>query len=159
MERRRGRNGRDVRPWDRSILSIRILLQKCFCFAGAKSGGQKRMMKTERCLADCGRGACEKLRMPVTGYAANLKNRGRDRDLDESDESRRDDHGRGRMHDDTKRAVVGIAIVGVCVGHLSDGQQGQKSYAHKTHRRKSPGLCVAIIGGALLKSGKQEPST
>ena len=71
------------------------------------------------------RGAGEKLRMPIaadrerfTYWGSSLK-----RDQHHHGSGRR--HRHRRMHGNAQRAMVGIGIYRVNVGHLHHGQQGQ----------------------------------
>lgn len=82
--------------------------------------------------------------MPVADYPARPKYRGRGLDLDQDDHGGRCCNGRGCVHDDAQRAVVGVALNGMYVRHLDDGQQREQHKTHYGHDR--PGTCP---GGKL----------
>jgi len=75
--------------------------------------------------------------MPETYDRPRFKNRGHCFDLDQHDHGSRHRNGRGCVHDDAQRAMVGVALDRVEVRHLDDGQQRQQDKTHHGDHRQS----------------------
>jgi hypothetical protein len=56
------------------------------------------------------------------------------------------------MHCNAQRAMVGIGIYRVNVGHLHHGQQGQQDKTHYRGSRQGTGPCAAIPAQKCLQS-------
>jgi len=68
--------------------------------------------------------------MPVAHDRARLEYRRRRFNLDQNDHGSRYRNGRGCVHDDAQRAMVGVALNGMDVRHLNDGQQRKHGKTH-----------------------------
>ncbi len=116
---------------------------------GLWSTGNKRSGKErEGASAGRGRGTREELGLPVTNLGARLKDRGGTFKLDQNNDGSGVDGRDGRVHDHTERAVVGIAAVGVQMGHLGDGQESQQAQTQNRDRRQGDRPVTAIPEGA-----------
>jgi hypothetical protein len=59
--------------------------------------------------------------------------------LHDDNNGRRGCDGRHRVHGDAKLAMIGIALAGVKVRDLSNGERGQKNETQDSHRRQKAG--------------------
>jgi hypothetical protein len=98
--------------------------------AASPNGNQAELENCEDALAGGWGGTGEELRMPVTDDRARSEDRGRRFDLDQGDHCSRYCDGRGCMHDNAQRAMVGVALNRMDVRHLDYGQQRKKDKAH-----------------------------
>lgn len=88
-------------------------------------------MRDGECRLGVGGGrACKKLRMPVAQSGALLRNRLRDTQLDQHDDSGRCLNRRSGMHHNAESALICIAAVQVHMGHLYNGNQRHQNQAH-----------------------------
>jgi hypothetical protein len=73
-----------------------------------------------------------------------LKNRRGGLDVDQDNHGCRNGYRRCRVHHDAQRAVVGIGIERVNVGHLGHGQERQQDQAHNGDGRpgSQPGAAI-----------------
>lgn len=101
-------------------------------------------MNRNDALAAAGRGANEELGLPEAGNRVRLKNRCGGLKLDQDDNGGGYGDGRCRVHHDAERAMVGVAIDGMDVRHLNDGQQRQQNKTHHRECRKSPRFGAAL---------------
>ena len=108
-------------------------------------------MEAERCLAAHGRRTREKLRMPVTSDSPDLKHGSGHRHLNQRHEGHGGHDGRGRVHHDAQRAMIGVAAFLVTMRNLRDGQHCQQNHANKRYGRKSTGLSASITSRACLE--------
>lgn len=74
-------------------------------------------------------------------------------DADHEDSDRGDGDGRGGVEHDAQGAVVGVAVVGMDVGDLNDGeerQQGQTEYGDR-NGEEAPAVAAAISAPVWLE--------
>lgn len=126
---------------------------------GKTAGSANRYEEMEECLGEERRGSDEDLRMPDTARGPLFDKGQGESHLHKRYERRGHDHGSRRMHDDAKRAMVGIATDRMDVRYLGKGEQRQQNQTYDRDRRKSTWIHAAAIQGAGLECGKQTAST
>ena len=94
------------------------------------NGNQAELENCEDALAGGWRRTGEELRMPVADDSARFENRGRRFDPNQDDHGSRYRNGRGGVHDDAQRAMIGVALDGMDVRHLDDSQQRKQDKTH-----------------------------
>jgi hypothetical protein len=91
----------------------------------------------------------------MTGNAPDLGHRSGHGDLNQRDECHRGYNGRGRVHHDAQRAMIGVAAFLVVMRDLRNSQQRQQNHTDKGHDRKSTWLSASIPLRACLESCNQ----
>jgi hypothetical protein len=85
---------------------------------------------------------------------ANRLNRSRSADPDQDNHHGGHRDGRGRVHDDAQRAVIGVGVEGVDVRHLHHGQKREQDEAHQSNCARCTGSCAALSADLCLQSGQ-----
>ena len=96
----------------------------------ARNGNQAELEMLESPLAGGWGRTREELRVPVTNDRSRFEHRRRRFDLDHDDHGSRHRNGRGCVHDDAQRAMIGVALDGMDVRHLDDSQQRKQDKTH-----------------------------
>jgi hypothetical protein len=95
--------------------------------------------------------------VPISSDAPDLENGCGHRDLNQCDD-RRSGHGRrGRMHHDTKRAMICVGGSLVGVRDLRNRQQGEQNQTHNRDCRKTARPRASVSLRACLELSKQRP--
>ena len=121
------------------------------------NGIRLKLEDREKALAAYRRGACKELGMPITGDRSRLKNRSAGLDLDQNYCGSGNRYGRGRVHHDAERAMIGIGFHRMHVRHLDKSQQRKQNQADQGHCRQSTRLCAAFIPEMRLEL--RQPTT
>lgn len=108
--------------------------------------GDALKRKRAEALTTGGRRTREESRVPGPKHRAHLGNRRGRANLDQKNHGRRYGNRRGRMQHSAQRAMVGIAVVGMDVGHLDNGKQREQGQADNTcHRHSAPLLTRPVL--------------
>ena len=83
--------------------------------------------------------------MPFSRNGPGLKDWRGYRNFYERDEGRRHKNGRGRVHHDAQRTMIGIADFLVRMRNLRNGQQRQKNQTYNRNRRESLGPSGVLV--------------
>jgi hypothetical protein len=100
---------------------------------------QRPEWKRNDALAGDGRGANEETNLPLAGNYDGLGLGSGGSQLHDDDDCGSGCDGRDRVHGDAKLAMISIALAGVKVRDLSDGERGEKDEAQDCHRRQKAG--------------------
>jgi hypothetical protein len=103
-------------------------------------------------LAGERRRANEEANLPLAGNYDRFGLRRGSSQLHDDDDCRSGCNGRNRVHCDAKLAMIGIALAGVEVRDLSNGECGKKDETQDGHGRQKAGrdaTCCAIVGAAF----------
>jgi hypothetical protein len=58
------------------------------------------------------------------------------------------------VQNDAERAVIGVGLDGVDVGHLDEGEKGKQGQAQHNDAGVGPGPCASVTARPCVKSGQ-----